>query len=103
MSWDQILLTFDVERQKDGSAKIIPPQPGKRLSQEQLFRRRYFLLGITDQNTVDVAWRKYKAEREAEIEADPKLKKAKERRERQLKKIRERQLQRAMKRAINNG
>jgi hypothetical protein len=72
MSWDQVILLYDVERTPEGFAKIVIPEVGERLTVEQLFRRRYFLLGITSQDIVDQEWKKYKAKREEENKKDPK-------------------------------
>jgi hypothetical protein len=71
LTWDQLLLLFDVERTPDGSAKIAPPSPGKRLTTEGMFRRRCYLLGITNQDTVADLWLKEKARLEEIASKDP--------------------------------
>lgn len=59
---------FDVEREVDGSAKIVLPGTAPP-TEEKLFRRRLFLLGITDAELVEKRWQEYRAEKEREHKA----------------------------------
>jgi hypothetical protein len=78
MSWDQIIITFDIDRTKEGHAKFMPSDSGKQMTAKDMFRRRYFLLGITDQSIVDEEWLKWKAKQEEEINKDPHKRKLKQ-------------------------
>ncbi len=58
---EQLVLLFGVERDKEGNAKLVPPVASEP-SPEQVFRRKCYLAGVTNQRDVDRLWRGRQAE-----------------------------------------